>query len=514
MNSFHLQPGARRSVARLAFAEVALCALLVFFPVAAGADGARSATHPNAAALTRLWAVQVDWGAHGWLARPVLSRVRQDGINALVLRVSALGSTSAATKAFDSARAFATAANVKLIAVLPAGRPRTPAARHASAACSSGRLSSLRCAVEAPSVVAAAKLARRPDALRPLVAVDVSGPRSLSRLAPLLKSLRRQVIVVAPLYQSFNASLWRGAIEQARAIPSVGMAVAPQMRNAAPAVQRFAALLRGGGSVSGPMPPPPSQSPRTRQVVMGDDIGWALARSIPWSDLTEISLFALQTTKGTGLDTSFLDGVNLRAWTAAARAHGVESFIQVGGIDNQNWEVACNDTNRAGFVANLVNYAVSKGFDGIDLDIEDNLWSSQAAPVAAMTTCINAVATAAHASRSRVGKTLRVIEEVTTNWMGSWIAPSQNYLDEIHLMTFGNTTNAQFLSDVQATIGEGVTQSAKFVLGIDDIDFPDDPDLCGRTAAYAKQQGWAGTELWSLRSDTNYGCLHRLAAGS
>jgi chitodextrinase len=254
--------------------------------------------------------------------------------------------------------------------------------------------------------------------------------------------------------------------------------------------------------------------PPNRQVVMGDDIGWALASSIPWNDLTEISLFALQTTNGTALDTSLMPGVNVPAWTGAARAHGVESFIQVGGIDNQDWEVACNNTNRAGFVANLVNYAVSNGFDGIDLDIEDNLWSSQNPPVAAMTTCIQAVATAAHATLSQVGKPLRVIEEITTPWMGSWIAPSQNYLDEIHLMTFGYTTNAQFLSDVQATIGEGVTQSAKFVLGIDDIDYADNPAMCGRTAAYAKQQGWAGTELWSLGSDTNYGCLAQLAANS
>jgi hypothetical protein len=40
---------------------------------------------------------------------------------------------------------------------------------------------------------------------------------------------------------------------------------------------------------------------------------------MPWADLTQAVLFALQTKKGPGLDASQLAGVNVAQWVAAAR---------------------------------------------------------------------------------------------------------------------------------------------------------------------------------------------------
>ena len=199
------------------------------------------------------------------------------------------------------------------------------------------------------------------------------------------------------------------------------------------------------------------------------DLGYAPTSNMPWSDLTQAVLFALVTQNGPGLDASMLVGVNVANWVAAAHAHNVQAIIAIGGIDDQNWQNACNNTNRAQFVTNLVNYAVSHGFDGIDLDIEDNLWSSQIAPVPAMTTCIVAIASAAHAATSQAGKTLLVSQDITTPWMGPYAAPSQSYIDQFNLMTYGDNLT-QLNADVQATYNQGLPY-AKMMVGVDVVDY-------------------------------------------
>jgi chitinase len=246
---------------------------------------------------------------------------------------------------------------------------------------------------------------------------------------------------------------------------------------------------------------------------MGFDIGWDQARTPPWADLTQVALFALETTNGPGLDTHFLTTVNVPGWTAAAHAHGVTAFITIGGISDQNWENACNNTNRAQFVQNLVSYAVNNHFDGIDLDIEDNAWAAMTAPVAPWDTCVQAIATAAHAAG------LVVSEDVTTPWMGIDVAPTQSYVEQFNLMTYGDTCAngcSSFGSDVRAMVSQGLTGTSKFVLGIDDIDGPE-PD-CAAVAGYAKAQGLAGVMIWDINTDQavnggTYGCFNAAAGG-
>jgi hypothetical protein len=257
--------------------------------------------------------------------------------------------------------------------------------------------------------------------------------------------------------------------------------------------------------------PMPASSGRT---VMSFDLGWAPTSNMPWSDLTQAVLFSLVTQNGPGLDASNLAGVNIARWVAAAHAHNVQAIISIGGIDDQNWQNACNNANRAQFVTNLVNYAVSHGFDGIDLDIEDNLWSAQVAPVPAMTTCIQAIATAAHAATSQAGKTLLVSEDITTNWMGPWAAPSQSYVDQFNLMTYGD--NLTLLnSDVQDTHNQGLPY-AKMMVGVDVDDYAEPSGGCAPYANYATQHGLMGSFVWDAVTDATKGnnaCTHGLATG-
>jgi hypothetical protein len=243
-----------------------------------------------------------------------------------------------------------------------------------------------------------------------------------------------------------------------------------------------------------------------RGVVMVFDLGWDRTKKMPWSALTEADLFTIFTENGPALDTHLIRNINVSAWVRAAHAHGVKAFISIGGAGNNNWGNACNDTNRAQFVQNLVGYATSHRFDGIDLDIEDDPWAAQNPPVAAMTNCIEAISNAAHPSG------LLLSADVVTNWQGPWYAPSQAYVDQYNLMTYGANV-ARIQADVAATVHQGLPAS-KFVVGIDVVDDSPPSGGCGQFSSYAAQAGLMGAFVWTARSDPGNACANGLAAGS
>jgi hypothetical protein len=183
------------------------------------------------------------------------------------------------------------------------------------------------------------------------------------------------------------------------------------------------------------------------------------------------------------------------------------AIIAIGGAGNDNWGHACSDANRAQFVQNLVSFATSNGFDGIDLDIEDGPWTQLPPPVAAMTTCIEAISVATHAAG------LRLSADVITNWEGPWYAPSQAYVDQYNLMTFGSDL-ATMQQDVADTIDQGLP-AAKFVVGVDVSEHPQPPAGCGQFAHYATQAGLLGAFVWEAWADHQHGniCAEGLAAG-
>jgi len=247
-----------------------------------------------------------------------------------------------------------------------------------------------------------------------------------------------------------------------------------------------------------------SPLPPSARVVMAFDIGYDATPHMPWNNLTQVVLFALETTTGPGLDTHFIR-VKPSTWVAAAHRHGVEAFISIGGSDDQNWQNACNDANRPQFVQNLVGYATSRRFDGIDLDIENRAWSKQGRPSAAMTTCIEAISRAAHSAG------LLVSADVITNWQGSWFAPSQSHVDQFNLMTYGDDLT-RMQSDVAATVDQGLPAS-KFVVGIDVLDGPDpQPGGCAQFSRYAASAGLMGAFIWEAKADARNVCADGLVA--
>lgn len=264
-----------------------------------------------------------------------------------------------------------------------------------------------------------------------------------------------------------------------------------------------------------------TSSTSSKGVSVGFDIAFDLATTTPWNDITEDNLFALQTTAGSSLDTTGegVRSVDVPQWVANVHTHHRLALITIGGIDDQHWEIACNDTYRGAFVTNLVNYMKANGFDGIDLDIEDDTWSAQTPPSAAMTTCVEAITTAAHATTTATGARPLISEDVTTPWMGAWVGAFQSYVDQFNLMTYGDTCANQcatFASDVGKTYVQGIPK-AKMVLGIDLIDSYPAPGDCGEIANYASQQGLAGVMIWDIHEDAvrNHGsfpCFDQLAS--
>ena len=164
-----------------------------------------------------------------------------------------------------------------------------------------------------------------------------------------------------------------------------------------------------------------------------------LGSNLPWNDMTQVVMFALKTTNGTALDasTNLVDKYNVPNWTAMVHSHSEDAFIAIGGSNDADWQDACDSTNQAGFVTNLVDYIVSNGFDGVDLDIEQSgsLTASQ------LEGCVQAIATAAHATMTKQGKTPVVAEEMDESLYNSLpystIQTDISYLDQVQLEYFG-----------------------------------------------------------------------------
>jgi hypothetical protein len=239
---------------------------------------------------------------------------------------------------------------------------------------------------------------------------------------------------------------------------------------------------------------------------MDEDLGWAPVppANLPWNDFNQLILFNLATSAGPALDTANIQNINVPTWVATVHAHpGIKAIIAIGGAGNNNWGIACNDTNRAQFVQNLIGFATSNHFDGVDLDIEDGPWMAIGPPNPAMTTCIIAISNAAHAAG------LYVSADVITNWQGPWYAPSQSYVQQFNLMTFGDDL-ATMQADVAATINQGLPAS-KFVVGVDVDEHPQPPGGCGQFASYAAQAGLMGSFVWNAAGDARAG--HACADG-
>lgn len=251
-------------------------------------------------------------------------------------------------------------------------------------------------------------------------------------------------------------------------------------------------------------------------------LGWDSSTTesqIPWNAVTQVDLFALQTTAGSGLDTSLLNATgNVANWVSTVHQHHRLAIITIGGISDQHWDTACSSTYRSAFVSNLVNYMVSNGFDGVDIDIEQNNWGSQSAPVAAWDTCVQAISQAAHATTTKAGALPIVSTDVDQTWMDPYIAGFAAFPDQFNLMGYSDSCNATCMAgqvrDLLTTAK--VPSVSKLTMGMD-IDQGDTgatvtPAQCASIASYASTAGLGGVMLWTVQGDgASHPCLNQIA---
>ena len=221
---------------------------VVVFAVLACVVPGSGRTGTTAAGPSSLWGIAPSEAAAPDTA--ALKKLQAQGVNALVLDVQRLGGSKTAVKRIDSMRVLAGSLKMSLVLLVPQRGGPTPAFAHVLKLC---RGTTVRCASLAPSVPAAIKLARATVKNRPLVAVYVSKPAMLAPLAS-LNALRRHILLIAPLYKTFNDQLWGSVIAAAAASPAIDLAVAPVSTVGSPSVQRFGAALSTSGSTAGAGP--------------------------------------------------------------------------------------------------------------------------------------------------------------------------------------------------------------------------------------------------------------------
>ena len=263
-------------------------------------------------------------------------------------------------------------------------------------------------------------------------------------------------------------------------------------------------------------------------VGTGQSVGFWLAwdssmkeSQIPWNALTQVDLFGLQTTNGTGLDTASLGiypNVDVPAWVQMVHSHDRLALITIGGISDQNWHNACDETNRIGFVSNLVNYMKANGFDGVDLDVEDGAWTGMLPPVAPWSACIQAITQAVHATTTAAGATPIVSTDVDQTWMAPYVGGFAAYPDQFNLMGYQSNCDSSCMArQIQAMQTKGkVSSVSKMTIGMD-VDHGDTgmtvtSALCGVVAKYAADAGLAGVMVWTIQGDgSSYPCLDQIA---
>ncbi len=245
--------------------------------------------------------------------------------------------------------------------------------------------------------------------------------------------------------------------------------------------------------------------------------------ALPWSSLTQVDLFSLASCVGPGnpaadctgpssLSAEFNGVLNVASFVHTVHEHGKLAMITIGGSTNPNWYYPCSPANVAAFAGNLVAYMQTNGFDGIDLDIEQDANTGAPSFTAAdLEACSRSVYEDAKAVTTTQGGVPLITSDVdpTTDLdIGQIENP---YVEQFNAMSYG-ATGAKLESQIMALETESGIPASKITAGIDIEDFPPPKSNCESTAQYAAANGLAGTMLWFGQADApKYSCLGAIA---
>jgi GH18 family chitinase len=231
-------------------------------------------------------------------------------------------------------------------------------------------------------------------------------------------------------------------------------------------------------------------------------VGWQQEghppQTIPWNAITQLIQFPLlPTVDGSLVPSSQLTPAFMQAAVAEAHKHNVKILISVGGAGgpNNHFPQVCAPAIRNTFINNLVNLMQSYGYDGIDLDIEQDFGNPAHTDYIA---CVSGV-------RSALDKiTPRPILSMTADpdWQPYMASQVWQYVDQINLMSYG-TDATGIGAKLNHFTSRGIPKSKLGIgIGIGDggVDGTNTAD-CGAKAQYAVNNGYGGVMEWTLTAD-------------
>jgi hypothetical protein len=187
-----------------------------------------------------------------------------------------------------------------------------------------------------------------------------------------------------------------------------------------------------------------------------------------------------------------MTAANSTAIVTASHDHGVQCILSIGGSDDQNWDAACNATNRATFVQNIIKIVTQYGYDGVDLDVEQDFGYPNHADYVATCAALKAALDALPGHHILTAAS-------DPSWQYLMTSQAAQYFDQINLMSY-NDTVANAATDFANYTNLGVPVS-KLAMGIGmDPGMTDanNPKDAAAKAAFVVNNGGGGVMEWLM----------------
>jgi chitinase len=232
-------------------------------------------------------------------------------------------------------------------------------------------------------------------------------------------------------------------------------------------------------------------------------VGWQQAayppQTIPWKGITHLLHFSIMTSAARDGSINVgghqLTPAFMQAAVATAHQQHRKILISIGGADDNNFDAACNATNRSRFIANLVGVMQTYGYDGIDLDIEQDFGFPAHVDYIA---CVAGV----RAALDRITPRPALTMAADPDWQSYMASQVQQYVDQINLMTYwsGVTVVADRLGRYTSL---GIPKSKLGVgLGLGgDGGIDTTAAACAAKTAFVLSNGYGGVMEWRITDD-------------
>ena len=254
------------------------------------------------------------------------------------------------------------------------------------------------------------------------------------------------------------------------------------------------------------VPPSPTGTPGSAGLIgwsSGYYTGWQQGgyppSSIPWNGITDLIQFsAINSASRNGtLDytSHSLTPAYMQAAVAAAHAAHRLILFSIGGAEDDNWDAACSTTYRSTFISNVMAVVQQYGYDGVDLDIEQDFGGPAYTDY---TACVSGMRSAL----TQLNPGLLLTEAADPDWEATMLSHVYQYLNQINLMTY-STDATQIASQIANYTSLGIPKSELGIgIGLEsgevDVNNPAD---CSAKAAYAVANGLGGVMQWTVADD-------------